>query len=828
MKKILAMVLAVMLVLSCLSGCGNNDQNTPSSTNPGSTSASSSASQSQYAYQAQYISLNTGEYDVRYLNGLAVSGEQVFLIANCVTGKEPMINEYTGEPYTDENGEEVMQDIYEPLFFTVNVGDNTLRRLDYEVNQPEEGWYGYSYASGLTAVADGTIWFFDQVSSYRYDLPEGFDFETQDAYQYYEDGARTVTCYHFDAQGALLETVQLQTEENQYLGSIQFTNDGIYATDYGVIYCYNAQGQMVQTVQPDEGMDSLVSLRDGIGVSMWSDGGYSVQPLDTETMTLGEAVQLPTNVYNVMPGFGEYEYLYMNNGTFYALTDDTPEKILSWIDVDVDYSNISSYQFMEDGTLYALENEYSDETTSYSLVILKQVDTSTMPQKQVLTLACLYLPWELRTEIIQFNKSHSDVRITVADYSQYSTESDTDGGLQKLNTEIMSGVVPDLFYISNGIPVDVYASKGILQDIWTLIDSDEDLSRDDLMTHFFDALCIDGKLYQVTDTFSISTVVGRSDVIGTATSWTLEEMMAAYDQLQEGASLFGEMDTRDSIFSTVISRNIGQFVDWTTGQCSFETQEFMDLLSLVKEFPEEFDYSNYDWSSYTSEGLRMRMRMQLLQQMYLYSFNDLQYYNAMCEGQANFIGYPTTDGSGSSFHIDGSLAISASCQNMDAAWQFVRQFLTEEYQTTDYMYQFPTNRHSFEAYAQERMTPQYGDPDEYGISIEDLAISQPAVTETTVETLSEGPEGESGDVELPTGSYYFSNEDYVNYYHMTQEEYDLFMELYERINTVGNSNEGINDIIKQECEAFFAGQKTVEETAAIIQNRASLYVAEQG
>ena len=42
------------------------------------------------------------------------------------------------------------------------------------------------------------------------------------------------------------------------------------------------------------------------------------------------------------------------------------------------------------------------------------------------------------------------------------------------------------------------------------------------------------------------------------------------------------------------------------------------------------------------------------------------------------------------------------------------------------------------------------------------------------------------------------------------------------------TNQAINTIIEEECQAFFAGQKTAEETARLIQDRAGLYVFEQG
>ena len=88
-------------------------------------------------------------------------------------------------------------------------------------------------------------------------------------------------------------------------------------------------------------------------------------------------------------------------------------------------------------------------------------------------------------------------------------------GIQKLNTEILSGMVPDLFLVDENMPIDIYAAKGVLQDLWPLIDADPELSREDLMEHFFDALSVDGKLYQIADTF-VKTLRSEED-------YTIEE-----------------------------------------------------------------------------------------------------------------------------------------------------------------------------------------------------------------------------------------------------------------------------------------------------------------
>ena len=145
----------------------------------------------------------------------------------------------------------------------------------------------------------------------------------------------------------------------------------------------------------------------------------------------------------------------------------------------------------------------------------------------------------------------------------------------------------------------------------------------------------------------------------------------------------------------------------------------------------------------------------------------------------------------------GGLAITAACKNVDAAWSFVRNWLTEDYQTKDYMYEFPTNRHAFETMAERAMTQEYTEDPETG-------------------------------EQIPVMDTYWFEDGEVQVGPLTQEEYDAFMRLYESCNSIYSYDEAILNIIKEEIEPFFDGQKTAEETARLIQNRVSLYVAEQG
>ncbi|NLH02375.1 MAG: hypothetical protein GX488_10945 [Clostridiales bacterium] len=62
---------------------------------------------------------------------------------------------------------------------------------------------------------------------------------------------------------------------------------------------------------------------------------------------------------------------------------------------------------------------------------------------------------------------------------------------------------------------------------------------------------------------------------------------------------------------------------------------------------------------------------------------------------------------------------------------------------------------------------------------------------------------------------------------LTQEDVDRFETLLSKVKTVAVYDETILGIIESEALPFFAGQKTAEETAKIIQSKVSLYVSEQ-
>ncbi len=59
---------------------------------------------------------------------------------------------------------------------------------------------------------------------------------------------------------------------------------------------------------------------------------------------------------------------------------------------------------------------------------------------------------------------------------------------------------------------------------------------------------------------------------------------------------------------------------------------------------------------------------------------------------------------------------------------------------------------------------------------------------------------------------------------MTEKQFEKLVTFLLSVNRRYYENEEIMNIVSEEIEAFFAGDKTAEETAKLIQNRVQLYL----
>lgn len=846
--RVIAALLALVMLLGMFSGCSKNGSETTDpanpSNNPGTkteTNDEKAASTSKYAYQAEYLPIPD---NVQYVNTSTISGSNLYFTGSIIDGKQT---------YTDENGEETEYDNYRSALFKLDVETGDCTELtEFQLPEVPEGWMGSSELNNIQAAADGTLWAIYGSYTYRYNPPADLA-EDDSMYNYYEEGENKMGLLHLDADGKELKRIEFnQTDENGnsfYVSSFFVDNSGnVYLSDWQNVYIYDQDGNKKTTVDLGENGGDLCELKAGVvGVSYYKndeakpeESGRVFQEIDPATGKLtGDTVKLPDVAYSFFPGDDVYDIYYDYNGNIYGykFDTDTKDKVIDWIECDINSNNINSYSILPDGRVIAFENSYDDgmEKNTMQLIVMTRVDAASVVNKTVLTFACMYLDWNMRDAIVKFNRASNTHRIVVRDYSEYNTDDDYNAGIQKLNTEMLSGKLPDMIDINTySMPVEQYAAKGFLTDLYELIDADPELSRESFVQPVIKALeSADGKLYQLPNTFAVSTAIALDKVAGDYDTWNLASVKDAMTKLQDGASVFDVYRTKTDILQTCISRNIDAFVDWENGSAHFDSDEFKALLEFANQFPETYDWENATDEENDSAQNRMNSGKQLMTDMYVSSFEDMLYQLTGYNGGVKFVGYPSEDGtSNHTFQIDGSIAISSTCADKTAAWNFMKQFLTEDYQSGSNVWNFPINQKAFDQKMKDAMTEEY-QTDENGNVVKDEngnpiripkmtyyttdaggGVAFAATTETAASTVVIGGSGVNED-----GS--------ISIYAMSQEQADQILDLINATTAVYGYDESILNIISDEAAAYFAGEKSLDDTANMIQSRVNLYVAEQ-
>ena len=146
-----------------------------------------------------------------------------------------------------------------------------------------------------------------------------------------------------------------------------------------------------------------------------------------------------------------------------------------------------------------------------------KVDPKDVVDKKVLTLACNDINWEIRKHVVEFNKTNPEYRIQITDYFQYNTEDDYTIGTTRLNTDIVSGKVPDILVLNENLPLESYMAKGLFEDLYPYIDKDDAFRREDFFPNVLKAYENNGKLYRLVPRFTVYTVTGKTADVGDRT-----------------------------------------------------------------------------------------------------------------------------------------------------------------------------------------------------------------------------------------------------------------------------------------------------------------------
>ena len=562
------------------------------------------------------------------------------------------------------------------------------------------------------------------------------------------------------------------------------------------IEIYDSEGNPIKMIEKPDTQDCrLIRIRDGKYALIGSDGSAaSIQTVDLQNGAFGEKASLVFNYYRYQVMSGLYYDIYLSDdyGVYgYNIGDAEITKLMDYISSDFASNYLYQISYIDENTFVAYY--YGDEGGKLSK--FTKVAPEDVIDKTEVILGCYYLEPDVKSKIIEFNKANTEYRINIKDYSTYDTIEDYTQGMTRLNADIVAGDVPDIMILNTQMPVESYAAKGIFADLNEFLEKDTEVKKDDLLPNILEALSLNGELYRIAPFFSVNTFAAKTADVGEEPGWTMDEALALLATKPEGTNLLSEMTASSFMYYTMWICG-EQYVDWENGECHFDSDGFMKILEYANTLPRTIEYTAImDDESYWKElDEQYRNGKTILNLQYLSGFRDYAYVEQAVFGEdITLIGFPTEEGNGAGLNIGTTMAISAISKHKDVAWEFVKLFLKEDYQD-ELTYNFPVRISSLR-------------------KLEEKAWEKPYYID------------ENGN-KVEYDDYYYISEMEIPAVPLTQEETGEFIDYLMSLDKLCVYNEALNNIITEECESYFAGQKTAQEVADIIQSRAKIYVSE--
>lgn len=750
LKKVLGAAAGLMLLIAVLSGCGKEEKQ-------------GGQSGKEFVYVPEYANLAVS---CDYMNSITAAGDYIY---------------FTGDTYAEEEGGEYRSSLYQYNLLENQVKE--LMKLDEKSNKS---------LSSMAVAQDGNL-----VAVFN-----NYEDVTDENGEVIDSKSTLELCRISTTDGSVSDTQDitgaLGESEWAYVQYLCVDNqDNIYACDGdGGIHVFSKDMQKLCDIKADGWINSMVTSREGdVYVQYYGNGsGTEFRKVDVAAKKLGD------NVAGISDG--SFGGIYFTGATksilvssndqvsLFDISSGTMEDLFKWLDADVNGDNVNIAGELSDGRIWAITRDYGAEEAKYELIYLTRKKASEVKEKEEILYGALWLGSDLRKKIIDFNKTSDQYRITV---KTYMTD-DYETGLAQFNADLTTGSCPDIIDLSS-IDFHQYASKGVLEDLYPYMEK-SGIRKEEYLENVLKAFEQDGKLYGIMPQFYISTTLAKTSLIGERNGWTLSEMLDFVEE-NDPENVF-DYASRASIFYYCIYNNIDEFIDWETGECSFEGEEFIRTLEFAAKFPEEYDYNQE-----REEGLSSKLRNNklLLMQTSISSVQEYQMMNGMFGEPVSFVGYPNGEKKGNLIQpASGSVGIGAKSKHKEGAWKFVESLISEEFQDSLISehgnYGFPIKKSALEKQFELDMKPEYYE-DENGEQVEQMKTSW-------------GYDDFSMDI-----------------YAATQEEVDGVKALIESCEKLsGNVDNQLVNIITEESEAFFKGQKSAADTAGVIQNRAQIYVNE--
>jgi multiple sugar transport system substrate-binding protein len=388
----------------------------------------------------------------------------------------------------------------------------------------------------------------------------------------------------------------------------------------------------------------------------------------------------------------------------------------------------------------------------------------------------------------KYEKLHPNIEIKLetAYTDDAHSEADEEKFVKNMNTAMLAGKGPDLLQSAeymNILPTDNYVKHHLLVDLGEWMDKDSTFQKEDYFDNILDNSRIGKGLYSMPLAFFLEGFVGDADAINKTgiqvndKTWSWNDFINTANQLAASkgypsALVFGEPE---NLLAEIAMDNYSLFVDIADHKANFDSASFTGLMSQVK--------SMYDAKIVSMDArTKAYFRTIHINSPWDYLVSSREYGENM-----KFYMKPHAQDTtaGGYFRPYESISMNSNSNVKAEAWDFIKFLMSEEIESSSTKAGFPINKKAFAKNIQQ---------------LKD---------EGTVKAYEEGP---LHGMEIK----------------VDQAKLDQLESLVVGANhQVEYKSAKVQEMIVKESKAFFAGQKSADDVAKLIQNKVTTYLDEQ-
>lgn len=383
--------------------------------------------------------------------------------------------------------------------------------------------------------------------------------------------------------------------------------------------------------------------------------------------------------------------------------------------------------------------------------------------------------YKTNSEIDYANTDNAD-RAALSSLNSYASVSD------RLTMDILAGEGPDILITNGGN--EQLSNNEYFIDLSGYLQNESGINESGYFMNAIEASKFNGALYQLPIGFYVDCLLATADDLGDRNGFTFEEYQSMVKTVCNGADpLYDHQLTfsRTEVATRLFSNESGKFI--TDGKIDVNCSDFNEILDYCSELPAKSFYEGKDVDSEWEDLMLSKDNMHV-QPAVVYGFYEFEEYSMRFK-EPLICGYPSVDGRTATVGSNIAVSISANTGDVNSCKQFLSILLSDDIQKTLFM-NIPVNKKCARDIALMEI-------EEYN---KNVARSEGVMFAKT---------GKAIDTALA----------------------DRYIEQLSTATTSGFVYHSISIIIYEEIPAYFERQKSFEDVAKIINDRAQKVLDER-